>query len=90
MKLNSEKAEILLNKIKELEISFFKNFNVNPSFHLLKDYLKIFICQIENPEMFLENFKKFSQGKFDLNQILKALYDQQMAQEIYQYFKDSA
>lgn len=88
VKLNQTKAEELINQIIDLEILIVKRFKVSVSAGIIKDYLSIFVCPIDLPNLFIENFKKFSTGKFDLNQILKALEDQQAAHSIYQHFKN--
>ena len=89
IKLNGSKAEDLLSRVLKLEQLFVKKFKITVNFTLLKDYLKIFAFQVNEPKLFIENFTKLSIGKFDLTQILKAFEDQCVAQEIYIEFKNT-
>lgn len=86
LKFNQAKAHDFLQKLCDLEDSLGKRYNVPVNYGIVRDYLSIFNWNIEDPSGFIENFRKHSNGKFELTMVLKALEDQQSAQEIYQVF----
>lgn len=73
--MNSKQAETLIMEVIEVKIFVKKHLKNVPLADLMVNYLKIFICNIDDPTNFVTCFNHLNQNIFSFQNILDALED---------------
>lgn len=82
LRMNSDQAEVLIMEIVEIKTFIRQNMQKIPFIDLIENYLKIFICSIENPKTFVTCFNHLNQDLFNFQNIIDALEDRSKNEQL--------
>jgi len=86
-KMNEKRAEAILQEITDIESFLAASGTGVYHIKLIKEYLKIFICQNDDADGFISNFDLIAKNNFSFPQILNAFEDKEKANTLFIKYK---